>query len=326
MPWQEVVTVELRQQFIRDALRRVVPVTELCAAYGISRKTGYKFLARYDTFGSAGLADQSRRPHRSPAALDPVLLERLLEAHHRHPYWGPRKLLRLVGDRWPGAPWPVRSTVARCFQHLGLVTARRRVRRPGPAGPPFAPMDAPNAVWTTDYKGQFKLGDSQYCFPLTVADGYSRLLLACQALTSTQLVEARPIFERLFREYGLPRRIRSDNGVPFATQALGRLSSLAVWWIRLGILPDLTEPGSPHQNGRHERMHLTLKRECTRPPERSRAQQQRRFDRWRHEYNTLRPHEALADATPASLYTPSPRPYPPRLPPLEYPATTRSAA
>ena len=180
-------------------------------------------------------------------------------------------------------------------------------------------MDAPNAVWTTDYKGQFKLGDGQYCFPLTVADGYSRLLLACQALTSTRLVEARPVFERLFGEYGLPQRIRSDNGVPFATQALGRLSVLAVWWIRLGILPDLIEPGSPHQNGRHERMHLTLKRECTRPPRPTRGQQQRCFDRWRQEYNTLRPHEALADATPASVYRPSPRPYPARLPPLEYP-------
>ena len=165
MPWQEVVTVELRQQFVHDALRRVVPVTELCAAYGISRKTGYKFLARYDALGAAGLADQSRRPHRSPAALHPVLLQRLLEAHQRHPYWGPRKLLRLVGQRWPDAPWPVRSTVARCFQHLGLVTARRRVRRPGSAGPPSVSMDAPNAVWTTDYKGQFKLGRRPVLLP-----------------------------------------------------------------------------------------------------------------------------------------------------------------
>jgi transposase InsO family protein len=213
----------------------------------------------------------------------------------------------------------VRSTIARCFQRLGLVTARRRVRRPGSAGPPGTPMDAPNAVWTTDYKGQFKLGDGRYCFPLTVADGYSRMLLACQALTSTKLVEARPVFEHLFREYGLPQRIRSDNGVPFATQALGRLSALAVWWIRLGILPDITEPASPQQNGRHERMHLTLKRECTRPPEGTRSRQQRRFDRWRQEYNTLRPHEALGDATPASRYTPSPRPYPAQLRALEYP-------
>jgi putative transposase len=319
MPWQEVVTVELRQQFVHDALRRMVPVAELCAAYGISRKTGYKFLARYDTLGVAGLADQSRRPHRSPAALDPVLLDRLLEAHDRHPYWGPRKLLRLVGDRWPDARWPVRSTVARCFRHLGLVTARRRVRRPGPAGTTPRADGRPQCRVDQRLQGQFKLRDGQYCFPLTVADGYSRMLLACQALTSTKLIEARPIFERLFRQYGLPQRIRSDNGVAFATQALGRLSSLAVWWIRLGICPDLTEPGSPHQNGRHERMHLTLKRECTRPPEYSRAPQQRRFDRWRQEYNTLRPQEALADATPASVYTPSPRSYPTRLPPLEYP-------
>jgi transposase InsO family protein len=176
-------------------------------------------------------------------------------------------------------------------------------------------MEAPNAVWTTDYKGQFKLGDGQYCFPLTVADGDSRRLLACQALTSTKLGEARPVFERLFREHGLPGRIRSDNGVPFATQALGRLSALAVWWIRLGILPDLIEPGSPQQNGRHERMHLTLKRECTRPPRYDHRQQQRCCDRWRQEYNTVRPHEALGDATPASRYTPSPRPYPAQLPP-----------
>jgi putative transposase len=175
--------------------------------------------------GTAGLADQSRRPHRSPAALDPVLLQRLLEAHDRHPYWGPRKLLRLVSQRWPHAPWPVRSTVARCFQHLGLVTARRRVRRPGAAGPPRAEMEAPNAIWTTDYKGQFRLGDGQYCFPLTVADGYSRLLLACQALTSTKLGEARPVFERLCREYGLPRRIRSDDAACSAGNACQRCSS-----------------------------------------------------------------------------------------------------
>jgi hypothetical protein len=179
MPWQEVVTVELRQQFVHDALRRVVPVTELCAAYGISRKTGYKFLAHYHALGSTGLADQSRRPHRSPTALDPTLLQRLLEAHQRHPYWRPRKLLRLVTQRWPAAPWPVRSNVARCFQHLGRVSARRGVRRPGAAGPPTAAMEAPNAVWTTDYKGQFKLGTGQYCFPPTVADGYSRRRSRC---------------------------------------------------------------------------------------------------------------------------------------------------
>jgi putative transposase len=194
------------------------------------------------------------------------------------------------------------------------------VRRPGHAGRPQAPMDAPNAVWTADFKGQFRLGDGALCYPLTIADGCSRFLLSCRALTSTQVAESRPVFVRAFQEYGLPTRIRSDNGVPFATQALARLSPLSVWWVRLGILPDLTEPASPQQNGRHERMHRTLKRECTRPPRHSRRAQQRCFDLWRTEYNALRPHEALADATPASLYAPSARPYPARLPPLEYPA------
>lgn len=180
-------------------------------------------------------------------------------------------------------------------------------------------MDAPNAVWTADFKGQFKTGDGQYCYPLTIGDGYSRLLLSCRALTSTTVEESRPVFVRAFQEYGLPTRIRSDNGVPFATQALGRLSALSVWWIRLGVLPDLTEPASPQQNGRHERMHRTLKRETTRPPRHSRRAQQSRFEAWRTEFNELRPHEALGDATPASIYTPSPRLYPHRLPALEYP-------
>jgi putative transposase len=180
-------------------------------------------------------------------------------------------------------------------------------------------MDAPNAVWTADFKGQFRLGDASPCYPLTIADGYSRLLLSCRALTSTRVEESRPVFVRAFQEYGLPTRLRSDNGVPFATQALGRLSALSVWWVRLGILPDLTEPASPQQNGRHERMHRTLKHETTRPPRHSRRAQQHRFEAWRMEFNELRPHEALADATPASVYTPSPRPYPARLPPLDYP-------
>jgi hypothetical protein len=180
-------------------------------------------------------------------------------------------------------------------------------------------MDAPNAIWTVDFKGQFRLGDSSLCYPLTIADGFSRMLLSCHALTSTQVRESRPVFVRAFQAYGLPVRIRSDNGVPFATQALGRLSPLSVWWVRLGILPDLIEPASPQQNGRHERMHRTLKADCTRPPSRSRRAQQQRFDRWRREFNELRPHQALADGTPASQYHPSPRPYPRRLPALEYP-------
>jgi transposase InsO family protein len=235
-------------------------------------------------------------------------------------------VLRLLQQQLTGAAWPARSTLALHLRRAGLVTPPRRVRRPGHPGRPRAPMDAPNAIWTADFKGQFRLGDGTLCYPLTIADGYSRLLLRCDALTSTQTAESRLVFVRAFHEYGLPVRIRSDNGVPFATQALGRLSPLSVWWMRLGILPDLIEPASPQQNGRHERMHRTLKAECTRPPRHSRRAQQHRFETWRREFNELRPHQALADATPASQYQPSPRPYPRRLPRSSTRATTRSAA
>jgi putative transposase len=320
MPWQEESTMELRRQFIQDVQSGATPVTELCLAYQISRKTGYKWLGRYEAGGLPALTDRSRRPQTSPTATPPELVQLLLAARARHPSWGPRKLLRLVRQQLTGAAWPARSTIALHLKRAGLVVTPRRIRRPGHPGRPQAPMDAPNAIWTADFKGQFRLGDSTLCYPLTIADGYSRILLSCRALTTTQSAESRPVFRRTFQEYGLPVRIRSDNGVPFATQALGRLSPLSVWWVRLGILPDLIAPASPQQNGRHERMHRTLKHDCTRPPSHSRRAQQRRFEAWRTEFNDLRPHEALADATPASYYCPSPRPYPHRLPPLEYPS------
>ena len=320
MPWQEESTMELRRQFIQDVQSGATPVAELCAAYQISRKTGYKWLTRYETGGLPALGDQSRRPAHSPTATPPELVAALLVARGRHPRWGPRKLLRLLRQQLPTAPWPARSTLALHLKRAGLVLPPRRVRRPGHPGRPQAAMDAPNAVWTVDFKGQFRLGDGSRCYPLTIADGFSRMLLSCRALTSTQVRESRPVFVRAFQAYGLPVRIRSDNGVPFATQALGRLSPLSVWWVRLGILPDLIEPASPQQNGRHERMHRTLKADCTRPPSASRRAQQHRFDQWRREFNELRPHQALADTTPTVHYQPSPRPYPRRLPSLEYPS------
>jgi hypothetical protein len=181
-------------------------------------------------------------------------------------------------------------------------------------------MTAPNGIWTADFKGQFRTADGIYCYPLTVQDGFSRYLLVCRGLSGTTGAESRPIFERLFREYGLPEILRTDNGVPFATEALRRLSQLSVWWIRLGIYPELIEPAHPQQNGRHERMHRTLKDATARPPAPNARQQQRRFNAFRLEYNEERPHEALQDETPASCYRPSPRPYPAKLPPLEYPA------
>jgi len=320
MPWKVSDPMTQRRDFIDDYRRDLYSMTDICAHYGVSRRVGYKWIARYETFGYEGLVDARRIPrscpHRTPAAL----VELLLTARRAHPTWGPRKLLPYLARRHPGWTWPAPSTVGELFKRHGLVRGRRRRPRPGHPGRPTTPMEAPNAVWTADFKGQFKTGDGQYCYPLTVVDGYSRYLLACHALPGTLLAPTRRTFERLFREYGLPERIRTDNGVPFATCALGRLSQLSAWWIRLGITPELIEPAHPEQNGRHERFHKTLKADATRPAAATRAAQQRRFTRFRQEYNTERPHEALGQQPPGALYTPSSRPYPRRLPPLVYPA------
>jgi transposase InsO family protein len=313
-----------RWRFVRDARQRLVSFTELCGLYGISRFTGYKWLHRADQSGLDFLQELSRRPHHCPHATLAAVRDRILEARRHHPSWGPRKLLALLRrqDRRCGhdQPWPARSTVAELLKRNGLTTPRRRRAPRGHPGRPLTPMTAPNVIWTADYKGQFRLGDGRYCFPLTVQDGFSRYLLGCRGLQGTTTVECRPVFVRLFQEYGLPEIVRTDNGIPFATGALGRLSQLSVWWIRLGIYPELIEPAHPEQNGRHERMHRTLKRATARPPAPTARSQQQRFDVFRDEYNAVRPHEALADATPASLYTRSPRLYPSMLPPLQYPA------
>lgn len=324
MPWRHVDAKSERLQFVRDARARLVSFTELCALYGISRITGYKWLHRAEQSGLDFLEALSRRPHTCPHATPRELQERLLDARRHHPLWGPRKLLALVRrqDRRRGADfaWPARSTVAELLKRHGLTAKRRRRVARGHPGRPLTPMTAPNVIWTADYKGQFRLGDGHYCFPLTVQDGFRRYLLGCRSLAGTSTDESRPIFQRLFQEYGLPEIIRTDNGVPFATNALARLSQLSVWWIRLGIYPELIEPAHPEQNGRHERMHRTLKRATARPPAPTARSQQQRFDLFRSEYNLVRPHEALGDATPASLYTCSPRPYPNTPPEVEYPS------
>jgi transposase InsO family protein len=309
-----------RRDFIDDYRRALYSMMDLCAHYGISRRVGYKWIARYETFGYDGLVDARRTPRSCPHCTPDAIVELVLAARRAHPTWGPRKLIPYLARRHPGWQWPAPSTVGEILKRHGLVRKRRRRPRPGHPGRPTTPMDAPNAVWTADFKGQFKTRDGEYCYPLTVVDGYSRFLLACQALPGTLLAPTRATLVQLFREYGLPEHIRTDNGVPFATCALGRLSRLSAWWIRLGITPELIEPAHPEQNGRHERFHKTLKGESTRPAAATRTAQQRRFTRFRHEYNTERPHEALGQQPPAELYTPSPRPYPRRLPPLEYPA------
>jgi len=311
--------MDQKTQFIADYLRECFSITELCDRYGVARKTGYKWIERYLRLGPCGLEERSRKPRHSPNATEPQIVVALLEMRKRHPSWGAKKLLPMVHRRHPRWDLPDRSTVYDILRRHGMVQKKRSPRRVGHPGKPSSLILAPNDVWSADYKGQFKTGNGQYCYPLTVADGFSRYLLGCQALSSTAVAEAKPVFTRLFNEYGLPKRIRTDNGVPFATHTLARLSSLSAWWVRLGIVPELIEPGKPQQNGRHERMHKTLKAEATRPAASSRRAQQCKFDRFREEFNHERPHEALDQQTPAACYRNSPREMPSKLPPLEYP-------
>jgi transposase InsO family protein len=311
--------MDQKTQFIADYLRETFSFTELCARFGVSRETGYRLVERYLEQGPAGLEERSRRPRTSPNQTAPHIVEALLELRRRHPRWGAKKLIPLLGKRHRSWDLPARTTVFEILNRHGMVPKKRRRRAIGHPGRPTSQILAPNDLWCADFKGEFKTGDGIYCYPLTVTDDHSRFLLGCQGLLSTKVVEAKPVFTRLFREYGLPKRIRTDNGVPFATNTLARLSRLSAWWVRLGVLPELIEPGKPQQNGRHERMHRTLKAETTRPPAASCRAQQRKFNRFREEFNQERPHEALDMHTPSSRYDSSPREMPTKLPPLEYP-------
>lgn len=313
-----------REEFIRLAHQRRHPITELCIAFGISEKTGHKWLSRFHREGVSGLADRSHVPHLAPHQISSRVRRQITRLREEHPTWGARKLRVVLARGSPEVTWPASSTIGELLRREGLVRSPRRRRYPKSAA--GAPLDsgltiarAPNDVWTTDFKGEFRLGPGPYCYPLTVLDAQSRYLLGCTALLSTATVPVKVVFTRLFERFGLPEVIRSDNGVPFASSlALGRLSTLSVWWIRLGIRPERIAPGHPQQNGQHERMHKTLKAEATRPASVSLRNQQTRFDRFRREYNSLRPHEALGQREPASLYSPSARNFPVRLSPLEY--------
>jgi transposase InsO family protein len=320
MPWLETSPVEERIQFIDDALSDRFTMSELCARYGISRRIGYKWLARYAEEGKQGLADRSRAPHSCPHKIRPVLADLLCEFRRSHPDWGARKLLKVLRSRHPEIEdWPAASTTADLLARRGLV--RRRRHRHTHLHPGVVPIStaAPNDLWTAGFKGQFRTGNGVYCCPLTIADQHTRFLLICHGLLSTETLTAKPVFERAFREYGLPLAIRTDNGVPFATQAIHGLSYLNVWWMRLGITHQRIHPGQPHENGAHERMHRTMTRRAIKPVQRNCASQQQSFDAFRTEYNTERPHEALQQETPASRYTISPRTYPSKLPIPEYP-------
>lgn len=308
-----------RVKFIARYLQHEETFGALCEAAGISRKTGYKWVERYDAGGVAALVDRSRAPLSHPHAVATAVVDRVLAARQRHPRWGPRKLLAVLRRQEPTRVWPVASTVGDILRRHGLVRPRRRRRCSAPYAERLAEYAAPNAIWCADFKGHFPVGEDR-CHPLTIMDGFSRYLLRCHGLPRPLGAPVKRVFEAAFREFGLPETIRTDNGPPFSTLAAGGLSRLAVWWIRLGIRPERILPGRPDQNGRHERMHSTLKAETARPPRSSLRAQQRAFDAFRQEYNDERPHEALAYETPASHYQPSRHVYPARLPHLEYPA------
>ena len=320
MPWLETDPVTERKRFVVEAQGGLFSHTELCRRHNISRRTGYKWLERYEAEGPDGLLDRSHRPHSCPHATETYVLEATFELRRTRPRWGAAKILGRPEILHPDWSLPTPQILHRHFVRQGLVKKQRRRRtRPHP-GKPTATFEAPNSIWSADFKGHFKTRDGIYCYPLTVQDGFSRYLLACQGLSGTTYAGSRRVFTRLFQEFGLPQRIRSDNGTPFASTALGRLSRLSLWWIKLGILPDLIEPASPHQNGRHERMHKDLKAEATIPPAGNRCAQQRRFNAFRADFNEVRPHEAHGQRPPASVYEPSTRPLPAKLHLPDYPA------
>jgi transposase InsO family protein len=269
------------------------------------------------------LEDRSRAPHHHPQAVAEAVAAQILAARRAHPTWGPRKLHVWLRRREAPTSWPCPSTIGELLRREGLTVPRRRRWRSVPYRQPFAACDQPNAVWCADFKGWFRTGEGKPCYPFTLSDATSRFLLRCQALARTDHDAVQPLLEAAFREYGLPQAIRTDNGPPFASTTLGGLTRLSIWYVRLGITPERIAPGHPEQNGRHERFHRTLKQDATLPPQATRRAQQRAFDRFRQEYNFERPHEALAMAVPASCYHPSSRPYPRRLPELNYPEGTQ---
>jgi transposase InsO family protein len=311
--------MDQRVRFVVAVSSSGLSMSEACRQFGVSRKSGYKWLERYKTYGPGGLVDRSRAPKVVPWALAEEMADRLVDVRQSHPTWGARKVLDYLRRKHPRLHLPAPSTVADLFLRRGLVTSHPRRSRHHKAGTPLGHVHGPNDGWCADFKGHFRVGDGRRCDPLTITDAFSRFLLCCQGLNAPTTEGVRPLFEATFREYGLPAAIRTDNGPPFATRAPGGLSRLSVWWVKLGIRLERIEPGKPQQNGRHERMHRTLKAETVIPPAASLLAQQRRFDSFRREYNQERPHEALDGRSPADLYAPSARAFPEKLPAVEYP-------
>jgi putative transposase len=319
MPWRTANVVEQRIRFVLEAQDTFLSFKELCERYGISRPTGYLWLERYEAGEVESLKDRSHRPRSSPNAT-PEWLQREILALRKRRRWGARKIWKELQDRFGRAPHA--DTIHAVLRRAGLVHSGKPRRQRGHPGPPISKMEEPNEVWCADFKGHFKTRDGRVCYPLTVTDGYSRYLLECRGLNRPSGAACEPWFRSLFRTYGLPQRIRTDNGKPFAEyRSVGKLSRLSVWWVKLGIRPEQIERGKPQQNGRHERMHRTLKAEATRPPSPTLNAQQARFNRFRKTFNEERPHDALGLDTPSRWYRPSERAFPEgKLSEIEYPS------
>lgn len=307
MGWRETCVMEERLKFLAAWVEGKESRSALCSRYGISRKTGYKWAARHAEEPGGGLSDRSHGPHRVPHRLAADLAELIVALRRAHPTWGPRKLRALLQRRHPGLAVPAASTIGDLLRREGLVERRRRRHRPVPQASPFAAVEAANDTWCIDFKGWFLTGDGKRCEPLTLTDAYSRYLLRCQALARTDTDHVWPVLDAAFREFGLPHYLRSDNGSPFASRGAGGLSRLSVKLIKAGVTPERIAPGKPQQNGRHERMHLTLLQEVASPPARNMREQHERLRSFQQFYNEERPHQALDHATPADRYQPSTR-------------------
>jgi len=323
MPWKESSVVDERARFVLEYERGLCSMAELCRRYGISRPTGYVWVGRHEAEGLEGLQDRSRAPQRAGNQTPREIEGAVLELRREHMRWGPRKLKWVLEQAEPKIRWPAASTIGEMLAREGLVMARKKRSRVPPYTQPFAAASAPNRVWCADFKGWFCTQDGQRVDPLTLSDAHSRYLLRCQAVERTDTERVQAIFAAAFGEYGMPEAIRSDNGAPFAARAVNGVSRLSLWWMKLGIRPERIQAGHPEQNGRHERMHRTLKQETASPAAATARAQQRAFDRFRRDYNQLRPHEALGMQTPASVYVGSPRVYPGRAREPEYDSALR---
>lgn len=318
MPWMEESKVEQRLRFVIEVREEGVSVAEACRQFNISRPTGYKWLRRYDDEGLDGLEDQSRVPDTIPHKTDEEVEQLICSLREQYPNLGPKKLRAWLRREHPDRQWPAASTIGEILKRNDLVDDRDVARKPPPRSEPLEEADEPNAIWSADFKGQFELGDGSMCFPLTITDNYSRMLLGCQALPSTSGGPVKSYFRRVFDHWGLPDAIRTDNGAPFASTAPRGLTKLSAWWVGLGIDHQRTDPGEPQQNGRHERMHLTLKEHTARPGEETMAAQQETFDSFRGFFNQLRPHEALDQTPPANHHQESRRPFTDSPPSIDY--------